>query len=207
MIRTDRSFSDAVAGAVRAAERGTAAEIVVVVAARSGSYLDLALIAGAAVAAVTLAVALFAPAVFHPVAVAIEVPLAFGVAAWLVHRTPGLLSWLAPGARAQAQVERAAAAQFVAEAVHGTKGRTGLLLYVSVMEERVTLVPDLGLQGRVPAPLWTTVRFAERGAGRRVRTQDDLLRGLAAIGGLLRERAPGDRGDVNEMPDEPRIVP
>jgi putative membrane protein len=207
MIRTDRSFSDAVAEAVRAAERGTMAEIVVVVAARSGSYLDVALIAGAAVAGIALAVAIFAPAVFHPLVVAVEVPVAFGVAAWLVHRSPGLLSWLAPRERARAQVERAAAAHFLAEAVHGTKARSGLLVYVSVLEEHATLVPDLGLQGRVPAPLWTTVRFADRGDGRRVRTTDDLLRGIKAIGGLLRERAPGERGDVNEMPDAPRIVP
>jgi putative membrane protein len=207
MIRTDRSFSDAVAEAVRAAERGTAAEIVVVVAARSGSYLDLALIAGAAIAAVVLAVALFAPAVFPPLAVALEVPVAFGVTAWLLNRTPGLLSWLVPRVRARGQVERAAAEYFLAEAVHGTNAHTGLLLFVSVLEERATLVPDLGLQGRVPEPLWMTVRFAERGDGRRVKTRDDLLRGIAAIGGLLRERAPEDRGDVNELPDAPRIVP
>ena len=207
MIRTDRSFSDAVADAVREAERGTAAEIVVVVAARSGSYLDVALVAGAVVAEAALGVALFAPKVFHPAVVALEVPLAFGLATWLAHRIPGLLSWLVPRDRARAHVERAASAHFVAEAVHGTRARTGLLVYLSVMEERVALVPDLVLEGRVPGPLWTTIRFAERGDGRRVRTKEDLVRGLAAIGGLLRERAPGVRGDVNEMPDAPRIVP
>jgi uncharacterized membrane protein len=96
MIRTDRGFSDAVAEAVRAAERGTAVEIVVVVASRSGSYLDVALGVGAVAAFAVLAGALFAPIVFHPFAVAIEVPLVFCAAAWLVHRTPGLLSWFAP---------------------------------------------------------------------------------------------------------------
>jgi putative membrane protein len=207
LIRTDGSFSDTIAHAVTEAERGTIAEIVVVVAARSGSYLDVALVAGAVVASLALAIALFAPVTFHPLAVAIEIPLVLSVVAWLVHRTPAVLGRLLPTDRAKHQVERAAAAHFVAEAVHGTKRRTGLLLYVSLLEGRVTIVSDFGLQALVPAATWATVRFGDRAGGERVRDAGGLVEGIGAIGAILRERAAGDDRDGNEFPDAPRILP
>jgi len=206
MMRTDRTFSGAVERAVREAERGTAAELIVVIAARSGSYLDIALAFGGAVAMLVLLVALFAPAAFHPIAVALEVPLAFGLAAWLAHRTPGLLRALAPTARAREQVERAAAAHFLVEAVHGTRGRTGLLVYFSLLEGEVVLVPDLGLEGRVPSAAWSEVRWSATGDLSRPRTQDDLVRGIEQIGAILRARVPANGSDVNELSDAPRII-
>jgi putative membrane protein len=206
MIRTGRDFSEAVERVVREAERGTAAELIVVVAARSGSYMDVALGVGGAVAMLTLLVALFAPAVFSPLAVAIEVPTAFAIAAWLAHRTPRLLRALVPAARLKCQVERAAAERFLAEAVHGTRRRTGLLVYLSRLEEAVALVPDLGLEGRIPSAAWSEVRWSERGEAARPRTQGDVVRGIAAIGAILRARVPSEGPDVNEAPDAPRIL-
>lgn len=207
MIRTGRDFSEAVERAVREAERSTSAELIVVVAGRSGSYLDVALAVGSAAAMLVLLVALFAPAVFPPFAVAIEIPSVFAIGAWLAHRTPWLLRALTPASRLKLQVERAAAEHFLAEAVHGTHGRTGLLVYVSRLEERVTLVPDLGLEGRLPSAWWSEVRWSESGDATRPRTQEDVVRGIESIGAILKARLPADGADVNEAPDAPRIVP
>jgi putative membrane protein len=206
MTRIDRSFSEAVERAVHAAESGTAAELIVVVAARSGSYLDIAGAAGAAVAMVVLLVALFAPQEFHPVTVAIETPFAFVLAAWVAHRSPGFLRALAPGARSRKQVERAAAEHFVTEAVHGTRGRTGLLVYLSLLEERVALLPDFGVEGCVPAAAWAEIRWSATGDPSRPRNRDDVVRGIEQIGAILREHMPGQGTDLNELPDAPRIV-
>jgi putative membrane protein len=206
MIRTDGTFSETVGRAVREAERGTAAELVVVIAARSGSYLDVAGALGAVVAMIVILVALFAPAAFSPVAVALEIPIAFGIAAWLAHRTPGLLRALTSAARARQQVERAAAEHFLAEAVHGTRGRTGLLVYLSLLEERVALVPDFGLEGRVPSALWSEVRWSATGDPSRPHTNEDFVSGIEQIGAILRARVPADGTDVNEIPDAPRIL-
>jgi putative membrane protein len=153
-----------------------------------------------------LIAALFAPLVFRPIAVAVEVPLAFGLAAWLAHRTPGLLRAAVPAARRRKQVERAAASHFLAEAVHGTRGRTGLLVYLSLLEEEVVLVPDLGLEGRIPNAVWTELRWSETGDPSRPRTVADLTRGIDQIGAILRSRMPADAADTNESPDAPRIV-
>ena len=207
MIRNDRAFSEAVTRAVREAERGTSAELIVVVAARSGTYLDVALAIGAAVATLNLWVALFAPAVFTPVIVALEVPLVGAIGTWLAHRTPGLLRALTPAARRRRQVERAAAEHFLSEAVHGTRGRTGLLVYLSLLERRVALVPDLGLEARLPSAAWSEVLWSAVGDPSAPRTSDDVVRGLSQIGAILRARLPADDTDGNEAADAPRFVP
>lgn len=207
MIRTDRTFASAIERAVGEAERGTAAELIVVIAARSGSYLDVAGAVGAGFAMLVLLFALFAPAPVHPLAVALEIPIAFALASWLAHRTPGLIRAIVPAARLRRQVERAAAEHFLAEAVHGTRGRTGLLVYLSLLEEHVALVADLGLQGRVPRASWAEVRWSATGDPTRPRTLDDLVRGIGQIGAILRLRMPADPADDNESPDAPRIVP
>ena len=207
MIRTDRTFSAAIERAVGEAERGTAAELIVVVAARSGSYLDAAGALGAGFAMLVLLVALFAPTYFPPIAVAFDVPLVFALATWLAHRTPALMRAIVPSARRRRQVDRAAAEHFLAEAVHGTRGHTGLLVYLSLLEERVAIVPDLGLNGLVPPAAWAEVRWSETDDPSRPRTLEDLVRGVGQIGAILRLRVPADAMDVNESPNAPRIVP
>ena len=207
MIRMDRELSEAVERAVRDAERGTAAEVIVVVAARSGSYLDVALSAGFGGAMAALLVALFAPAVFRPLAVALEVPVVFGLAAWLAHRMPSLLRVLTPAARAKGQVDRAAADHFLREAVHGTRERIGVLVYVSLLEERVVTIPDLGLQGKVPPAVWHDLPWSASGEHDRPRTAADLVRGIEELGKRLAACLPARPGDLNESPDAPRFVP
>lgn len=205
-MRTDRTFSAAIERAVGEAERGTAAELIVVAAARSGSYLDVAGAIGAGFAMLVLLFALFAPVPFDPIAVAVEIPLAFGLAAWLAHRTPGLIRAFVPAVRMRKQVERAAAEHFLAEAVHGTRRRTGLLVYISLLEEQVALVPDLGLEGRIPNAAWAELRWSTAGDPSRPRTLVDLVRGIEQLGAILKLRMPADATDVNESPDAPRIV-
>lgn len=207
MIRTDKPFTDAVERTVREAERGTSAELVVVLAARSGSYLDVALIAAASAASAFLLVALFAPFYFPPIAVAVEVPAIFALVTWLTNRTPALLRRLAGASRAGRHVERAAAAWFLDEAVHGTRAHTGLLVYISILEERAAIVPDLGLGAAIPEAVWAGIAWRESGGPDGPRSGDDVLRGVAAIGAILRERLPAAAADVNEFPDAPRIAP
>ncbi len=200
MIRTDASFARDVEEAVRSAESGSGAEVVVVVARRSGSYRDIALAAGAAVAWALLVVLLFVETEFHPVWIAAEIPLVGAAAAWLVHRAPSVLRLLTAASRRTHQVREAAHAVFHQEAVHGTRKRTGLLVYLSLLEERVELVPDAGLEAVVPGADWHAIRWSGSESA-------EFVAGLRAVGEVLRKRLPAAPHDVNEMPDAPRFLP
>jgi putative membrane protein len=205
VVQTGEAFSAAIAAAVAEAERHTSAEIVVVVAPRAASWAGVAAAAGAAVAWLVLALAVFAHFVeVHPVALLVELPLAGLGAAWLVHRSPGLLRRLVPAGAQAAAVTAAAQAAFVAEQVHETRARTGVLLFLSVLEQRTALVVDAGVEGAVPDGALAALRFGP-GPGR-LGSLDELCAGIRAAGLALGRHLPPVPGDnPDELSNAPRV--
>jgi len=206
VLRADDRFRDAVESVVRRIERQTSAEIVVVAASRSGSYRDLALGLGALGAWLALVFVLFSPYRFAPIWVAVEVAVVFGLLAWLVHRSPRLLRLVSTRGRRVRQVLDAAQAAFHEQAIDGTRDRTGLLVYVSLLEKKVAVIPDAGVQARVPAALWNAVRWGRDGDPSTTAGLEEFLAGLDAVGRVLVEAFPAGADNPDELPDAPRIV-
>lgn len=199
LLHADARFGEAVRERVARLEERTDAEVVVVAAGRSGSYRDLALVVGALAALAVFCVLLAIPWSVHPVLAVADLALTMAVVSWLADGR-ALVVRLASRARRAEQVRLAAAAEFHLEAVHATPRRTGLLVYVSAAEARIELVPDVGIEGRVPRARWVEA------TGQLSATDLDVfLRGLDAVGAVLAEHLPpaGERGV--ELPDAPRI--
>src|SRR5262245_35160471 len=120
--------------AAREIEARSSAEVVVSVRPRSGSYLQADLLFGIAAGAAATALLLFLPQTFAPLWFLVDPLLAGALAAFAGSRLPGLRRALTPGALRRLRTERAARALFLERRVHATSGRTGLLLYVSLLE-------------------------------------------------------------------------
>ncbi|HHO49473.1 MAG TPA: hypothetical protein ENK18_01055 [Deltaproteobacteria bacterium] len=199
MIHANDRFSDAVAAKVGQLETTTDAEVVVVAAERSGSYRDVAQ-SIAALAALLVLVVLFAlPWPVHPVLAVIDMIVVWFVVTWLAEGYP-LTASLASRSRRLGQVRRAAAAEFHLEAVHATPHRTGLLVYVSAWEGQVELIPDVGLEARIPRGRWAEVMGE-------LSTQDldRFLAGLDAVGKVLTQHVPATGERQLRLDDAPRI--
>lgn len=200
MLHTDQAFLDATTAAVARIERTTDAEIVVVAAERSGHYRDVQHAGAAIVALLALLALLFAPVEIHPVAVPVEVAVAYGVAWALLGGRPAL-SRLVPSARAAAQAEVAARSAFFAEAVGGTPHHTGVLVYVSALEGVVVVVPDSGVKAHVPPGELDPVL-----AGWSATELTGFLAGLDRLGAVLAHRLPhGPESAQTNLPDAPRV--
>jgi len=201
MLHIDPEIAEAVTAAVAQIETRTDAEVVVVIAPRSGNYDDLAYAGAGVISWIFLLAVLFLPIDVHPVAAAIEVPLAWVLGAWLLNGVYGA-RYLSSAARKRRQVVFSAAAEFQHEAVHGTPRRTGLLVYASVAEGMVELVPDVGLDAVIPRGAWTD-------AAKKIGCDDreQFLAGLAAVGDVLAEHLPPFDGERIDLPNAPRIRP
>ena len=202
MIHTDDSFSDRVAARVAAIESRTDAELVVVAASRSRSYAHVPALGALAWSLLSAGVMLFAPWEVSPAVFVLEQVLGAGAVAWVCQR-PRVLRWLTPELARRDAVARAAAAEFLLEAVHGTPARTGVLVYISALEERVEVLADLGVQGRVPR--------GELAAAAKALTPHSLeafLEGLDVLGDSLARHIPHHPGsDATDLPNAPRIRP
>jgi putative membrane protein len=188
--------------AVREVEASTSAELMVAVRARSGSYLHADLIAGIVAGLAALAFLLFSEREFGLLAFVVDTVVAGILGGLIASRFPGLRRLLTRPAVRRRLAETAARSVFLEKRVHATAGRTGFLLYVSVLEREAVVVTDLGLETLAASESWqravgaieTGVRKGEDG----IRIAE-RVRALAHICGPALPRA---HDDVDELANE-----
>ena len=188
--------------AVREVEASTSAELVVAVRARSGSYLHADLIAGIVVGLAALAFLLFSAREFGLLAFIVDTVVAGLLGGLIASRFPGLRRLLTRPAVRRKLAAAAASRLFLEKRVHGTIGRTGFLLYVSVLEREAVVVTDIGLEPLAATEAWQkTIGAIEAG----VREGEDgvriaeRVRTLAHICGPALPRA---HDDIDELANE-----
>jgi putative membrane protein len=183
-------------------EARSSAEIVIVVRPQSGSYRDAELMAGILAGLVLLWFLLFSPWEFDW-GTMLWAPTALGViVALVVDRAPALVRGLTGAERRRRAVHAAACAEFVDREIDLTRGRTGVLVYVSVIERAAEVLPDRGILAKVPRPDWDArvgALAASVAAGKPGR---DVAAHVRALGDLLATSLPRAADDVDELADE-----
>ncbi|TGD96067.1 TPM domain-containing protein [Methylobacterium nonmethylotrophicum] len=191
-----------ISAAIAAAERGTAGEIVVMVASRSGAYRSVPpalALAGALLVPwpLILLTGLSVTRIFL-IQLAVALALLLGLAA-----APALFPWALPRAlpRAVRRARARAAAQhaFRARGLSHTSGRTGVLIYVALAERYADVVTDIGI-GAAP-DAWRPVLDDLVAALRRDALAEGLVQAVEAAGAILAEAAPPGPGDTDELPN------
>jgi len=193
----------ALLAASREIEARSCAEVVISVRPRSGSYLQVDLALGIAAGAATTALLCFLPQSFGLLWFVLDPLIAGALAAFASSRLPRLRRALTPARVRHRWSERAARALFVERRVHATAGRTGLLVYVSLLERELVLVADLGLEEAVArAAGWLPAVAALERAVREGADGLAASRLLLALAAPLAEVLPHRDDDVNELADE-----
>jgi putative membrane protein len=196
-----------IARAIRAAESVTAGEIVCLIVPSSHHY-PLAAVRGGAALALPLAIPLTMWIGGWLWLGAYDMWLFMGIAAALftachevLRRAPGLKRWFIAGREAQAEVEEAAFTAFFRHDLHRTREATGILIFVSVLERRVWILADQGIDAQVAQGHWEGVVARIADGIRGGRAAEAICRAVEEIGELLRGRFPRRPDDTNELPD------
>jgi len=189
-------------------ERSTGAQVVAAVVGRADSYPELPWKAFALGTSAAL-LAAFVAAMLHPgwadaelSALEAALVLCAGAAAALgAAYVPPFARLFLDRDRADAEVRQYADAMFLARGLHGTAGRVGILLLVSLFEREVAIRCDRGVTARVPDAELEPVIAAMTPPLRRGAMADALLEGLAALERRLRARG-FPKGGPDEIADE-----
>jgi len=191
--------------AVAAAERTTSGEIVVTVVPESDPYPRAELFAallGGVVVGIGLTLATGSESLFHFLPAAI---VATVVGVGIVRRLPHLKRpFVSPWIRKQ-EVRQRAIQAFFDHRLYQTRDATGVLLFLSLLERRVELLADKGIDERVPAGSWDGVVVELTSALRRGAVVDGTVAAIEQIGTILATHAPPREDDTNELPDAPRM--
>jgi putative membrane protein len=191
----------ALAEAVRAIELASSAEIVVVMRPASTPALAPCALAGASGGLLGLAFLLFSPWPFSFEAMWVDTLVAGLVGALICRRFSSVRRLLTPGQLAAQGVAQAAKAEFLDRGVTETRARSGVLIYVSQIERRASVIADRGVHALVDPAAW---QAAVENIKRSVRRYEDGVRLAASIrelGAILQAALPCGADDINELSD------
>lgn len=193
------------ARAVKDVEGRTSAEMVVAVRRLSGDYAAADLRCGLVLGLAALLAVFGLPHAFDDSAFVLDPALFFMVGLFASRSFPALRRILTPRARRMENVRTAARATFVDLGVGRLAKRNGILVFVSLLEKTIEVVPDVGIDVAALGPPWLEglARLATSpAAAAPLDAFDDALRSL---GPVLQRVIPRQSDDVNELPDEAAI--
>ncbi len=203
---------DRIAAAVQAAERKTSGEIVPYFVAKSDDYEEAVWRGGALGAfAVLTVLALYHVFTetwgsFSPLEIILSAIGAMGVAMLLVQLIPALKRFFAGNELIEERVAQRAAQAFITEEVFRTRDRTGILVFLSLLEHKVLVVGDAGINAKVEQSEWQdvvarVVRGIDQGTA-----VEGLIDAVQQCGQLLQKRGVKRRAhDRNELSNKLRV--
>jgi putative membrane protein len=185
---------------IRSIEADSAVEVVVAVRKAAGRYALTSVGFGAVVATVALLVMLLSPTVYHFLVIPLDTALAFMLAAGLCASMPGLRKALTPRRRIERAVTRGAARAFEDLGIDKTRDRTGLLIYVALLERRVVVLTDSGIDTVVLGEGYAVALHKLQRAVARF-DEEAFLDALSLLKRPLAEALPRQPNDINELSD------
>ncbi len=198
-MRLSTQDLDRIAQAIGKAEEKTSGEIVCALARRASDYAYVPPLWAAFVALATpwpLAefTALSAKTIY---AVQIGVFMLVALIVWW----PPIRLALTPRLVKRRRAERAAVEQFFMRGVAGTKGRTGVLIFVSFSEHYARIIADEGLNGKISDEEWSAALEPLLARLAQGRCAEGFVAAIEECARLLaRVAPPGAEGD--ELPDK-----
>ena len=203
-VSLDPSFAQSVPDLITEVEKSTSAEVVVAVQAPTSAPTWAGVTYGALGGLTALALCLWAPLWIPEAGVVFIVPLSAVVCGllghWVRHRSR-------PRAVRHLKALNRARAAFVAEGIHRTRARTGVLLLIDEQESRVELVVDTGVEGALAMGKVAEIRFGKGEDHRDLKDLSSVLDGIRALGELLAVALPAAEEDnPDELDNAPRML-
>lgn len=205
MITASDFFTDQekqrIEAAVREAEKRTSGEIVPMVVDAAYHYPS-AEILGAGLFALALGVML--SWAFGGSSVWIFLPvfaLAYFPFKMLIRYLLPLKRRLLHPAEIAAEVEEKALVSFLEKGLHHTRDHTGVLILICLLERRVHVLADRGINAVVPPDTWKEIVTAVTAGIREGKACDALCTAIGRCGDLLEKNFPVKADDTDELPN------
>lgn len=194
-----------ITAAVQVAEKQTAGEIVPMVVSKSGDYPLAAVVCSASFAiplSLLLTVIVGKIMWIGPQNMWLFLgifALSFIPIYYLVKKTDWLKYYFLNPDHVEEEVSKSALAAFYNQGLYKTSGDNGILLYISVLEKKVWIFADAGINNKIEQVTWDNV-VAELTKGIKLGDQcQAICSAVTSIGEILQEHFPYDEEDRDEL--------
>lgn len=185
--------------AVIAAESKTSGEIVPMIVTASGRYAEAEL-AGVAFG---LILGTMMELIWHdpwgPVHAYLWWPIGGAILGYAAARIPALKRRILPRHRIAEAVHLRSLAAFAGEGLHHTRDETGILLFASMLEHRVIVLADRGIDSKIEPETWQTVVDTITEGLKTGRACDGFCQAIERCGDILAVHFPIQKNDTNEI--------
>lgn len=204
--KADNFFSESekqqISNLVEKAERETSGEIAVMVVDGSDSYREAEILGALLLSAF---IALVVAVSLHQVTIWSYIPAVvvfWFPALYLMRGYPRFKLALAGKKRLEEAVRERAVRAFFEKKLYRTREETGILIFISLLEHKVWILGDRGINERIDPQFWQALTGELAGKIREGRAFDGLRTVIEKLGRVLEEHFPQTAGDTNELPDE-----
>jgi len=104
------------------------------------------------------------------------------------------------------KVNERAVRQFMESGVYNTKDRTGILIFISVLEQQVELLADKGINEKISQENWNSIVNHIVEGIKSGEVAGNLSESISKCGKLLAEHFPIQSDDVNELKDDVELL-
>ncbi len=188
--------------AIESAESNTSGEIVPMVVEESDHYRE-AEVAGALVIASFLA--FFATLLSGHDTIWFYLPL-YSLFLYpcglIVRKLPTLKTIFISRKHIQHKVRERAVRAFYEKGLYRTKGETGILIFISLLEKKVWILGDRGIHSKLPHESWLELARELSSGIKTGCTVEALCSVIEKCGRMLSLHFPQDVNDTNELPNE-----
>lgn len=198
-------FNDAekerITAAIVAAEAETSGEIATMVVSSSDSYREADFSGGvllSGLVALVLAVALNQTSVWTYVPLVI---IFFLPCRMMLRSVPRLKLSIVGRKRIEEAVRERAIRAFYEKGLHKTREETGILIFISLLEHKVWILGDKGIDAKIDPHSWGQLAGELANGIKEGRGCDSLCKVISECGELLSQHFPRRDDDTNELPD------
>ena len=128
-------------------------------------------------------------------------PVGGAFAGFLVGRIPAVKRLFATNHRIAEAVHSLALASFTEHGLHHTRDHTGILICVSLLEHRVEVLADRGINAKVKAETWQEIAKIISDGLRSKQACDAFCTAIQRCGEILATHFPRRPDDKDELPD------
>ncbi len=122
------------------------------------------------------------------------VPLRF-----IVHRSPQLKRLFLINSQVDEEVEEAAITSFYSEGLYRTREENGILIFISVLEQRVWILGDRGINEKITPDKWQHIVEELTEGIKSGRQGEALCQAVDQVGNMLKTYFPPRDDDRNEL--------
>jgi putative membrane protein len=117
----------------------------------------------------------------------------------LILRTDGFKRFFLNRRQAEHEVREAALAAFYSERLYKTRDENGILIFISVLEQKVWILADAGINRKIEQAAWEDI-VSELTAGIKAgRRCEALCAAVRRVGGILSTHFPYEKSDTDEL--------